>query len=194
MTRRCSWRRKGRAAAELHRSANEGKFASMKIATVWGIGPLWGSLAFGYGAVTTVISFSYPILRVPDSIALLSLVLGITMVAVGIPFYVLSAKAIFRGFAEGRLLTEGVYAACRHPVYGSWIVFIIPGIELILRSWLGLTTVVFAYLLLRFLARSEEDYLLERFGDSYRQYRARTPFVLPYGIFTTWLGRATESL
>jgi protein-S-isoprenylcysteine O-methyltransferase Ste14 len=136
-------------------------------------------LSSGYGAVTTAISFSCSILRIPDSIALPSLVLGITMLAVGIPFYVLSAKAIFRGFAEGRLLTEGVYAACRHPIYGSWIVFIIPGIELILRSWPGLTTVVFAYLLLRLLAGSEEDYLLERFGDSYRQYRTHAPFVLP---------------
>jgi protein-S-isoprenylcysteine O-methyltransferase Ste14 len=41
------------------------------------------------------------------------------------------------------------------------------------------------YVLLRVLARKEEDYLSARFGDSYQQYRRRVPFVAPWG----WLRR-----
>ncbi len=155
----------------------------MKTMKVWGVGPLWGGLVAAYCAAVTAISLRYSIGRIPASYSEASLVLGVLMLAVGVPYYVFSAKAVVRGFMEGRLVTDGVYRICRHPLYGSWTVFIIPGFELLLRSWLGLTTSIVAYFLLRMLVRREEDYLAEKFGAAYRQYRAQTPFVAPLGLF-----------
>jgi protein-S-isoprenylcysteine O-methyltransferase Ste14 len=93
----------------------------------------------------------------------------------------LSAKAVLRAFAAGELVTDGVYGICRHPLYGSWIVFIVPGIELLLHSWFGLTTSIAMYATLRVLARREEAFLADKFGESYLRYKARVPFVLPVG-------------
>jgi protein-S-isoprenylcysteine O-methyltransferase Ste14 len=159
-----------------------GSLPRMKTMKVWGVGPLWGSLSLAYGAAVTSVSLHCQVGRIPESLGVSAVVIGTVMLLVGLPFYVLSGKAIFRGFPEGRLLTDGVYGLCRHPIYGSWIVLIIPGLELMLRSWLGLTTSLVAYALLRILARREEEYLAERFGAAYERYRASTPFVLPLGF------------
>lgn len=155
----------------------------MKSMTIFGIGPRWGAIVIAYGVLSTWISIRYSILRIPDQFSPAATILGIVLLVIGVPFYLVAARTIIRGFPTGQLLTKDIYGVCRHPVYGSWIVFIIPGIELILRSWLGLSTCVLGYLLLRVMAREEETYLAEKFGEKYEHYRQRTPFVLPIGFF-----------
>jgi len=155
----------------------------MKKMAVLGIGPKWGVVVVAYGAFSTFLSYWYAVLRIPESLGSVATITGIALLAIGIPFYALSGRTIIRGFPTGELLTTGVYGLCQPPVYGSWIVFIIPGLELLLRSWLGLTTSVVGYALLRIMAGEEEDYLQEKFGKSYLRYRRRTPFVLPIGLF-----------
>ncbi len=160
----------------------------MKPMTVFGVGPRWGALTLAYGAASTFVSLHYDILRMPAGWSGATTVAGAALVAVGLVLYAAAGRTILRGFPTGRLLTTGVYRLCRHPVYGSWIVVVIPGLALLLRTWLGLTTVVFGYLLLRILAREEEDYLLVKFGTPYSAYRRRTPFVLPFGILRRTAG------
>jgi protein-S-isoprenylcysteine O-methyltransferase Ste14 len=149
--------------------------------TQWGIGPVFALASITYAVAVGLLSHgraAFEITLVPHS-ALVAL--GIVLIAVGVPMYVLSGKAVLRAFHAGQLVTDGVYGICRHPLYGAWIVFIVPGIELILGSWLGLTTPLAMYLILRVLAAKEEDYLAERFGESYAAYRRKVPFIMPIG-------------
>jgi protein-S-isoprenylcysteine O-methyltransferase Ste14 len=134
-----------------------------------------------YGTAAYFVTRDSPALRIPETFYPTLTFLGIFLIVLGLPYYVLSARAVLRAFAAGKLVTDGVYGICRHPLYGSWIVFIVPGIELLLHSWFGLTTSIAMYATLRALARREEAYLADKFGESYRQYRARVPFVLPVG-------------
>jgi protein-S-isoprenylcysteine O-methyltransferase Ste14 len=158
---------------------------SMKTMTVWGVGPTWGLLTVIYGGLCSRLGHMFPTLLIPDSFYPRLKYVGLLLLAVGIPFCVLSARAIVRGFAAGRLVTDGVYGVCRHPLYASWIIFLIPGFTLLLHSWIGLSTSLASYALLRVMAKKEEDYLDQTFGEAYRHYRRRTPFVLPLG----WLKR-----
>ena len=109
----------------------------------------------------------------------LQLGLGAALLTVGVPFFVWSLVVLNRGFPEGRLFTDGPYRFCRHPVYGCWVVFNVPGIVLLVGTWLGGVVVALMYLTLRVLVRTEERYLARIFGDDYAAYKARTPAVLP---------------
>jgi protein-S-isoprenylcysteine O-methyltransferase Ste14 len=105
--------------------------------------------------------------------------LGGLLLAFGLPMFVWSLLILNRGFPEGRLFTGGPYGWCRHPIYGCWVVFNVPGIVLLVGTWVGLLVPVLMYVTLRVLVLKEERWLLDTFGDEYKAYRARTPAVLP---------------
>jgi protein-S-isoprenylcysteine O-methyltransferase Ste14 len=77
------------------------------------------------------------------------------------------------------LATKGVYAYFRHPIYGSWIVFIIPGIVLIVNSLIGLTIPVFMYIVFKTTIGEEDKYLEEKFGEEYDEYKRKVGSLFP---------------
>jgi methanethiol S-methyltransferase len=80
--------------------------------------------------------------------------------------------------AGGALVTGGVYARVRHPQYVG-LFLITTGM---LVQWPTLVTIVTWPVLLAVyssLARREERDAEERFGDAYRDYRARVPMFVP---------------
>ncbi len=76
------------------------------------------------------------------------------------------------------LVTSGPYAWVRHPLYAVGLLMH-AALALLLASWLvalaGL--LILAFILPR--ARREEERLVARFGDSYREYAARTGMLVP---------------
>lgn len=86
-----------------------------------------------------------------------------------------------RAYNADALVTNGIFRCCRHPLYASWVVFIVPGIVLLANSWIGLTTPVVMYFLLRSLVKAEERYLESVFGSDYLDYKSVVPCILPYG-------------
>lgn len=81
--------------------------------------------------------------------------------------------------SDHRLVTSGIYAKIRHPMYASQFIWAIAQI-LLLQNWLaGPANLVFflAFYLLR--VRSEEQMMLDTFGDEYRAYMQRTGGVIP---------------
>jgi protein-S-isoprenylcysteine O-methyltransferase Ste14 len=110
---------------------------------------------------------------------------GVVLIVIGIIFLVAARKKIKRTFGTGMLCTIGVYSICRHPVYASWVIFIVPGLVLLANSWAALTIPPVMYVILRILVSKEEQYLEQKFGDEFRSYKKRVPAVLPLG----WLKR-----
>ena len=74
---------------------------------------------------------------------------------------------------------SGPFAYARHPVYFSMILELL-GIGLIVNAW-GTLLVVFAIFVPTMFARVriEERALVEKFGDSYREYMRATPAIFP---------------
>ena len=80
--------------------------------------------------------------------------------------------------AQGKLVTDGVYAFVRHPQYTGLFLMILG----FLVQWPTLLTVLMAPILVYAyvrLARSEERIMFERFGQAYADYVRRTPALFP---------------
>jgi protein-S-isoprenylcysteine O-methyltransferase Ste14 len=158
----------------------------MKSMTRWGIGPKW-ALASILCSLPLLVAGSiwqnaFTIDLVPKGALR---IVGCLLLAAGIPFCVTALATLHRGFVRGELFTRGVYGLCRHPIYASWIVFLVPGALLLAGSWTFLLVPAVMYGLLRFFVRDEEAFLEATFQDEYRAYRRRVPAVLPLPRF--WL-------
>ena len=156
--------------------------------TRWGIGPKWVRACILCLAPFIVMGAIWPnvfaVHVVPRGVQRIA---GLLLLAAGIPFGVIALMTLHRGFVRGELFTRGVYGLCRHPIYASWIVFLVPGMLLLWGSWAFAIAPAVMYVLLRFLVRAEETWLEQTFQDRYRAYRRRVPAVLPLPRF--WRSR-----
>ncbi len=97
------------------------------------------------------------------------IVIGIWLVSAG-------WEQVYR--AQGRLVTDGLYAYMRHPQY-TGIYVITLGFMI---QWPTLTTLLlwpFVIGMYYRLARREEQDALQQFGEKYRQYLEKTPMFFP---------------
>ena len=146
----------------------------------FGVGPQIGGVGLLYAAVAAVVTHRWPgiclICFVPfavfASIATLLLIIGIPMLAV-------AAYSIMKGYNHDRLVTTGVSALVRHPIYSAWIVFLGPGLVLLTRSWPLLLTPLVGYAVFKLRIHCEDDYLEHRFGAEYLAYRKRVNELFP---------------
>jgi len=149
----------------------------------WGVGPVFAFLSIGYGLITFLIScYYYPFFQIDCIPNELMRLVGIILIFIGVPFFITSVVTVMRAYNSDKLVTSGIFQCCRHPLYASWVVFIVPGIVLVVKSWIGLTTPIFMYLLLRKLVIKEEIYLEKTFGINYLKYKRNTPCILPFGL------------
>ena len=100
--------------------------------------------------------------------------------------YIIRGGRKRRVYAED-LVTEGMFAHCRNPLYvGNYL--IITGVGVAVDSLLffiaGGLFFAFAYYA---IIRAEEDYLREKFGPAFDEYCAAVPRIIPKlgGIFAT---------
>ena len=79
------------------------------------------------------------------------------------------------------LVTDGIFGWLRNPMYVG-LAFLVSGLGIAFASDWTLVMLVPAVLMLHFgVVKREERYLEAKFGDAYRQYKARVP---RYGIPT----------
>jgi protein-S-isoprenylcysteine O-methyltransferase Ste14 len=74
---------------------------------------------------------------------------------------------------EHSLVTTGPYRWVRHPFYVSFALLVL-ATSLVTANWFILVTLSVVLLLLVIRTNKEEDNLIERFGDEYRNYMERT--------------------
>jgi protein-S-isoprenylcysteine O-methyltransferase Ste14 len=163
----------------------------MKNAATRKLPPVWVLMA-GFSALYGAVSVGLTaLLRLPWTVslpALPALVTGLVLVLGGGSLWLWAfrslgakramGKELFRAKSESKLVTDGVYAWTRNPLYvAATILFI--GWFLVLR-WtpLAFLTVLFAVHFV-LVAKWEERELRERFGPEYEAYRARVPLFLP---------------
>ena len=78
-----------------------------------------------------------------------------------------------------RLITHGPYRHIRHPLYALECYFLV-SIAFATANWIILGYACSGILMIRLVViPQEEEYLLERFGKSYRAYRKKTGMLLP---------------
>jgi proline iminopeptidase len=106
------------------------------------------------------------------------LAVGAALLVVGVPLWLTSAMQLLVLVPKGRLITGGPFALVLHPVYTSVALLVLPGLGLLLGSWLGVLLGGVLYAAARRFERSEERELATRFPDEYAAYRKRV--LLPW--------------
>ena len=87
-------------------------------------------------------------------------------------------------------VTHGPYKYVRHPMYSGLLVGGL-SLALVLGSWLLALVTITTFTLLAIRTRTEERYLIERFGDVYRVYIKKVGRFLPYIV---WYSSAFPSI
>jgi protein-S-isoprenylcysteine O-methyltransferase Ste14 len=151
-----------------------------------GIGPIIGSVALPWLAASIFISlrtthsFSYGVV---DGQTLF--IIGLVLVVTGAVFYLFTIPALLKGVRKTRLMTGGPFYLCCNPLYTSIILFVIPGISLMMDSWIVLTTSVIAYIFFKIFIHREYAEMDRIFGNEFRNYRSNTPEFFPFP-FRKW--------
>jgi protein-S-isoprenylcysteine O-methyltransferase Ste14 len=146
----------------------------------FGIGPRIVLATATYAALASAATYFWPgmclLQWLPRGILL---ALGTILVVLGIPMWLVAAVTVMRAYNRDQLVTSGVFAACRHPLYAAWIVLILPGLTLPTRSWPLMLTPLMAYAVFKRLIHKEDDYLELRFGAPYLEYRKKVNEIIP---------------
>ena len=148
--------------------------------TRWGIGPQFTIISLIYATIVFAIQNTFlSEFRFVIYSTLINKILGIVFMLIGFITFLIPAFTIDKYFYEGKLCTKGVYAYLRHPIYAAWISFIVPGFVVLIGSILGITIPIFMYIIFHALIPVEEKYLIDKFGDEYREYQSKVWAVFP---------------
>ena len=101
------------------------------------------------------------------------LYVGLLIFVMGLIMYVMITISV-ANTPLGEPVTRGPYRISRHPVYFSgFLVFV--GIGIASTSWVILLCALFWVVFLNAAVNTEEHFLVEQYGDAYREYMDRTP-------------------
>lgn len=113
--------------------------------------------------------------------------IGLLFVCVGVATAFIAKKqlgkewvysAVYKSSPKEKLVTKGMYAYIRHPLYTGIVVSYV-GAELVAGSWLWVSA-LFIFIPFFYQARREEKFLMEKFGNQYKKYKEKTKMFLPY--------------
>jgi protein-S-isoprenylcysteine O-methyltransferase Ste14 len=177
------------ASAAFGAAASRGRGAGRTdgLASRWGV-----TRAYVAGAVPYFVTCAVLWRRLPVSAStgwrITLLVAGAGLGTAGAAFYFGGRRSLGRMYqlsssvgaglhADHRLVTDGAYAWCRHPMYTGLALAALGGL-LVYRTW----TLVFMTAALAGAAvkgRREEQLLAEEFGDAWDRYAAEVPAWIP---------------
>jgi protein-S-isoprenylcysteine O-methyltransferase Ste14 len=152
----------------------------MEKLTFLGIGPKIARVTIPFLVITIALTILFPsVFTFGKTLQEPFLIAGIIFLAVALLLYFITLRQMVPGIRGNRLITSGIYRLSRNPLYTSLILFLLPGLGLIMNSWLVLSTIIVGYLLFRKFIHEEEELLDRLFGDDYRKYREKTSLFFP---------------
>ncbi len=124
-------------------------------------GHLWATL-LGYG----------------ETGAMLEMLIGGAFVFLGLAMLVIGWRIVYKARLDGRLATDGLYSAIRHPQYAGIMLAVFGQVV----HWPTVATLVlFPVIVIAYvrLARKEERDLFGIFGPIWKEYARRVPMFIP---------------
>jgi len=147
----------------------------------WGIGPMITSSSALYAAAAALATYQWRDICFMSFLPYgLVMAVGGILIVLGLAMWFIGGATAMRAYNRDQLVTSGVFALVRHPIYSAWIVFLLPGLALLTRSWPLLLTPLVAYAVFKSKIHREDEYLRQRFGQSYLDYRLRVNEVCPF--------------
>ena len=113
-------------------------------------------------------------------------VIGLAFVVIGLGIELVAAFTLRRSYSstliireDHQLVTHGIYRLTRHPVYLG-VLMVSVGVPIWTASWIGLLIMLGIIPLILRRIRSEEQMLIDEYGDSYRAYKKATRKLIPF--------------
>lgn len=129
-------------------------------------------LAYSTHVIIMPLVFVYSIF-LPLKLGTVWLYAGLLIFALSVLMYIVTIINI-AGTPADKLVTKGVYRITRHPVYfGGFLLYLGTGIAC--ASWVVLLCALLWITFLSIVVPTEERFLVEQYGDVYREYMKRTP-------------------
>ncbi len=142
--------------------------------TELGVGPLIAAPSFLYLAAAIVLHYAlFPLFAFTTHPGLALRLVGAVLIAFGLVMLASCGLSVMKAFREERLLTDGFFAVFPNPMYAAYVLLIVPGLALLLGSWLVLTASAVVYCFFRAFIGGEDRWLQDKFGDAYQEYRRR---------------------
>lgn len=117
-----------------------------------------------------------------DFLKIFLCIIGFLLILSGLLIYFLAIKAkITSSIKENTLVTQGIYAVVRNPIYSAWL-FICTG-ALLLYGNLILALILFLVFWLSLtilMKRTEEKWLTKLYGEVYLEYCQKVNRCLPW--------------
>jgi protein-S-isoprenylcysteine O-methyltransferase Ste14 len=112
----------------------------------------------------------YPLFKITLYNYSILVVIGVIMIIIGVSMVVAVQGKLRKSFNSGFLMKDGLYKILRNPMYDAYLIFVFPGLSLLLNSWLVMTTFIVNFILLQLFIREEYLYLENKFGVEYKSY------------------------
>ncbi|MFN0170045.1 MAG: methyltransferase family protein [Bryobacteraceae bacterium] len=160
----------------------EGRIPEKRLSR-FGIGPKTLLPSLIYALAAWAASRAWPDVFLLRSLPEAAMAGGVILMATGLLLWAAGVVTVMRAYNRDQLVTSGAFALVRHPAYAAWIVLVLPGLALYTGSWPLFLTPVIAYLIFKRLIHVEDEYLRERYGQAYLDYRGRVNEVIPFPRF-----------
>lgn len=157
---------------------------------VLGVGPIYVSAIFALTVTASVLSY----LGFASNGAIANAWIRILMLAAGllmiVEAVVVWCAAVFgsqmvQSVKTGKLMTSGIYAWVRHPVYAAFLLLNCGLLFVQANWWLLALPVIYWVGLSVLMKHTEERWLENKFGDEYTRYAARVNRILPWPLHST---------
>ncbi|MBE5796263.1 MAG: isoprenylcysteine carboxylmethyltransferase family protein [Clostridiales bacterium] len=151
--------------------------------SVWGVGPAYAvicGLLTAAGIIARNLGWldsgAAPELEVPMT------VLGAALIVAGVVLYLQAhvRTKLFDQVRQNRLITTGVYAWVRNPVYSGAMLLCTGLLLMAYNLWLLVLPPVMWLLMTGMLMATEEKWLREMYGEEYVAYCARVNRCIPW--------------
>lgn len=150
---------------------------------MFGVGPIYVTVIIAATAAAILLSqfkiipyVCFPIVKV------ILLTAGILLVAAGAALWF---SAVFRakiddGITNNRLVTSGVYALVRNPIYSAFLFFCTGALMIYGNLWLSVLPVLYWLFLTALMKRTEEKWLKNLYGAEYEEYCRKVNRCIPW--------------
>ena len=150
--------------------------ATVKVRTLIGSGDKIGLFTLPFVIVGLILNVAYPDVFSVGGPPLALGVISAAVLAVGVAIWAWSVLLIVMRVPRGELITRGPYALMKHPLYTAVALLVLPGLGLVLNTWLGVAVGLAMYVGSRMFARAEEEQLSRTFGDAWTAYARSVTF------------------
>jgi protein-S-isoprenylcysteine O-methyltransferase Ste14 len=111
--------------------------------------------------------------------------IGLSLISFGAWLALKGIQIVFKDLRPNPIMiTEGLFSFVRHPIYlGAMLIYL--GVLSLTLSSIGGIAFIFVVILYNWLARHEENLMIEIFGETYQQYIHQVPMWIPRSLKIT---------